>query len=538
MTDTRTLELPQLGEILDRSPVPPERSALPHDLHHEPEPTTLAIPVVGGGEAVVLDEAPSATRTTASLTLTPRRAALALTALAAGAFVTGANEASVVALSPAIAAGLGVPVAQVGLLATAFALTVVLAAIPLTAVTGRLSRRLTLGTTLAVWTTGVVVAATAGSFAQLATGRVISAAAHALFWAIVAPTAASLFAPHLRGRSVTRIMLGAAAAGVVGTPVLTVAGDRLGWQAPYWGLAVLGAVLAVAFALLLPGPAPRDDDEDPADRPAPVRGDLPSRPDFLRVLAVTLTASVAMTTTWTYVVPFVTEVSGIPSATVPVMLALGGTVAVGATLAVGPFLARHAVPTVAVGLALLSGAWTMLALGQGWSGLMAQVLQAAGWAVLLSALLNWAMRHTPWPTDMGASIYTVTMNSGAALGPVVGSVLAARWGLWLLPLASLVLTLGAAAITATADRTMLRRLSVPSQLRRALAARQAVRDRRLEWQRRTAVRAHRPVAAAFAAGQAAARATERGTVRAASAVSDRAGRALRGHVADLDTHLG
>lgn len=536
MTDTRTLELPALGEILDRAPSP--RPALPHDLHHEPEPTTLAIPVVGGGEAVVLDEPPAGTRTTASLTLTPRRAGLALTALAAGAFVTGANEASVVALSPAIASGLGIPVAQVGLLATAFALTVVLASIPLTAATGRLSRRVALGGTLAVWTAGVVIAASASSFAQLAAGRVVSAAAHALFWAVVAPTAASLFAPHLRGRSVTRIMLGAAAAGVVGTPVLSVAGERLGWQAPYWGLAALGAALTVAFTALLPGAAARDEDDDPAERPAPLRGDLPSRPDFLRVLAVTLIASVAMATTWTYVVPFVTGVSGIPQSTVPVMLALGGTVAVGATLAVGPFLARRTVPTVAVGLVILSGAWTMLGAGQGWSALAAQVLQAAGWAVLLSALLNWAMRHTPWPTDLGASIYMVTMNSGAALGPIIGSVLAARWGLWLLPLVSLALTLAAAAVTATADRTMLRRLSVPSGLRRALAARQTMRERRLEWQRRTGARAHRPVAAAFAAGQAAARATERGTVRAASAVSDRAGRALRGHVADLDDHLG
>ena len=109
------------------------------DADREAEPTTLSIPLVTGAQPVVLDEPVAATRTIESLLLTTRRARLALLTLAVCAFAFGVNEASVVAMSADIAAGLNVSVASIGVLATAFALTVVAAALPLTVVTRRWS---------------------------------------------------------------------------------------------------------------------------------------------------------------------------------------------------------------------------------------------------------------------------------------------------------------------------------------------------------------------------------------------------------------
>ncbi|WP_062202904.1 MFS transporter [Demequina salsinemoris] len=501
---TRTLELPALDELLARAPE--QRGARPESI--EPEPTTAAIPVVGGAEAVVIDEPERAVRSLAALTLSPRRAHAALLVLAAGAFATGANEASIIALSPSIATGLGVPVAQVGLLATAFALTVVVAAVPLTLLTARLSPRTTLTATLALWTTGVTIAATAGSFAQLAGGRIVSAAAHALFWALVAPTAANLFAPHLRAMTVTRIMVGGAAAGVVGTPLVTIAGEHLGWQAPYWGFAALGVVLVVALALTLPRPV-RDDSVDPDDDlpPAPehTRGDVPSMRNFARVLAVTFTAQVAMSATWTYIASYVTDVAGMPKATLPVLFALGGVLGVASTLAIGPHLARRAVHSVGLGVVGIGIAWVLLATGTAWGAVGGQIFQAAGWAALVAALLNWAMRHTPWRTDLGASTFMMTSNSGAAVGPIIGGAVLGAFGLAALPLVSLALTGVAAVLVATVDPRLRHRLGVSRSVRTALERRQALRDRRDEWARRTERTAPRSIAAAWSVGQQAAR---------------------------------
>jgi len=432
-------------------------------------------------------------------------------------------------LSPQIASGLGVSVATIGLLVTAFALTIVVLTLPLTMATQRLSRRLTLTGTLSLWTTGVVIAATAGSVAHLATGRVLSAAGHALFWAIVAPTAARLFAPHLRGRSVTRIMVGAAAAGILGTPLVTIAGKSIGWQSPFWALAVLGLALSVAMGLTLPGksavaPAVRTDaeaDAEPAQpaQPAPItRGDLPSKSAFVRVLAVAFLSAMAMTGTWTYIVPFYTGEARVTSNSVPLMFALGGVLAVGATIAVSPFLSRRAVRTVAVGILALMLGWTLLAVATQWSAIAAQVVLSSGWAILLAALLNWAMRHTPWRTEIGAGTYTMTLNAGAAAGPMLGAGIVALWGIAWLPIVSLGLMFAAAVVTLGADKSMRRRLHVPSRIRMAKRERDALNARRREWRRRSAAKFERPKWAATSVGIASRDIAKRAGAGAARAV--------------------
>lgn len=494
MSDPRTtLELDLSDDDGTGEPLLSDTQELPvveypaHDpTTFEAEPATLSIPIAGGTTAtMVLEEPEPGQRSETALSVTPRRARLGLLTLALGAFAAGANEASVVAISTTIAAGLGVPVSSIGLLATAFALTVVVATLPLTMVTKRWSKRLALSATFGVWTAGVVVVASSNGLVMFASGRVISAIAHALFWAVVAPAAASLFAPHLRARTVTTIMLGSAGAGVLGTPLVTVFGTAVAWQAPYWGLAVVGLGLAIALAFVLPS------SRSGAAQQTTI-GDLPSRKAFFRVLAVTFVATTAMSLTWTYVVPLLTEVGRMPTSSLPLIFALGGAVAVAATLGISGHLSRRPVHTVALAIAGLAVAWGLLALGQTWSAIAFQIVQASSWAVLVAALLNWSMRHTPWRTEMGAAAYTVVFNVGAALGPVLGGVVVATWGAARLPLVSLALTLVAAGVVATVDTRTIRRLMVPRQVRAALAAQAALSDRRREWWWRTHLNTQQP----------------------------------------------
>lgn len=521
MPDTETLELP-LPELDDGAAYPdPEPAAV-----YDTEPTTITMPIAGSAESVVLDEPDAGQRSLESLTISAVRARVVLAILAVGAFAAGVAETSVVALSPAIASGLNVQVASIGFLVTVFSLTVVVSSMPLTLATSRWSRRAVLPAIFGVWAAGSVVVATSTTLAQFAGGRVLSALAHALFWAVVAPAAASLFAPHMRGRVVTRVMLGAAAAGVVGTPLVTLAGQQVSWQLPYWVLGALNLAIGVALALSLPA-SPR------RDRSAPrqiTRGDVPSLPEFIRVLVVTFTVTAGMALSWTYIVPLFTTTSGLDEAIVPALFAAGGVVAMVATLGVGRYLASFAVQTVMVGLGVLAIAWGMLALAMPWAAVTAQLLQAGGWAILVAALLNWAMRHTPWSTDVGGSTYSIVVNAGAAIGAVLGGVLTATWGLRSLPLASLGFTLLALAVTASVDRHMLRRLQVPRAVRAALESRERMRERRREWRARTRPAALRPRgrATSFSFGaERARRAIERSTKRTSAAAAREASKAMR-----------
>ena len=463
------------GEPLARTQELPLGVAPGYDsVYYEPEPTTASIPIAGGTAGALVEEPAPTPGVSVGPDISERRARLGLLALAVGYFAIAANEASVVALSTTIAAGLGEPVSSIGLLATAFALTVVIATLPLTMLTKRWRRPVTLSTAFALWASGAVVIAVSNGLAMFAVGRVMSAIAHALILAVIAPAAASLFAPHLRARTVTTVMLGSAAAGVLGTPLVTALGTSVSWRVPYWGLAGLGVVLAVTLAIVIPATK--------VDRNQKYTvGDLPSRPAYFRVLAVSFLTAAGMSLSWTYVVPMFTDIGGLPMSAIPLLFGLGGALAVGATLGISGHLSRRPVHTVGIAIAGLAIAWGLLALGQEWSVIAFQAIQAAAWAVLVAALLNWAMRHTPWRTEIGAGAYAVVFNSGAAVGPVVGGALVASWGLWLLPYVSLGLTIVAGVVVTTVDSRTIQRLRVPRQVRAALAAQVALSARRSEW---------------------------------------------------------
>ncbi|WP_203652798.1 MFS transporter [Demequina activiva] len=402
----------------------------PEDVPVYPTSTAAAAGEVGW----VPSEAPVSTP------VSPRRANAALVALGASAFIVVTNEIAPLGLINRMATDLDVSPSTIGYLTTVFAIVVMVSTVPLTLLTTRLPRRALISATMAFWTVGVVVVATAGSFAQLMGGRVITAMGHALFWAIVTPAAAGMFAPEVRGRSVSRLMLGASGAGVIGLPAATWIAQSADWRVPFVALGVAGVVLAVAIAILMPSAG--------SESSAAARGDFPSLRRFLRVLTVALLTTGAMSLTWTYITPYFVDVSGFAESSVPALLALGGAVGVIAMWLVGRFLDRWPVRSVAVGQGLLAAMWLGLALLGGFkAGAIAMiVLQGFAWSILVAAMVNWAMRHTPWKSDIGVGAYASTFNAGNAVGSVVGASLLAWVGAQWLPVASLVLTLAAAVL--------------------------------------------------------------------------------------------
>jgi predicted MFS family arabinose efflux permease len=72
------------------------------------------------------------------------------------------------------------------------------------------------------------------------------------------------------------------------------------------------------------------------------------------------------------------------------------------------------------------------------------VLQGFGWSILVAALVNWALRHTPWASDIGNGAYASAFNAGNVVGSLLGAGILAWWGAQWLPYASFTLTLIAA----------------------------------------------------------------------------------------------
>ncbi len=362
----------------------------------------------------------------------------ALIVLSTTAFLFVTNEIAPLGLITLIAEDLGRTEQEIGLLTTAFALVVVMASVPLARITKRLPRRNVLAGAVAVWTIGVLVIANSEGLAQLLAGRAITALAHAMFWAVVTPAVAGMFMPNVRGRSVTRLMLGASGAGVVGLPFTVWLAQTTAWRTPFWLLAVGGIVLTVSIVIVMPNFT--------SEQGTAARGELPSMRKYLKILTVVLLTMTGMATTFTYITPFIINVGGFHKGTVPLLLAIGGVVGAFSMWLVGRFLDRYPVRSVAVGSGLLVVMWGGLAAFGTVKAVVILMLMLQGFAfsILVAALVNWAMRHAPGATDAAVATYASVFNSGNVVGSLLGGAILATWGPSWLPLVSMVLTAAAA----------------------------------------------------------------------------------------------
>lgn len=420
------------------------------------EPLAYAAPVAGDpimlpDTSVVCEEATPSDAAAPPPPVSPARAMVVTVALATAAFLVVSNEIAIMGLLGPIADDLGRDESEIGIAATVFALSVMVFTLPLTLLTTRFVRRWVIVGAVTLFTVGALVGATADTFTQLLVSRGITGAAHALFWAVVTPAAAGMFPLARRGKSVARLMLGASAAGVIGLPAETWLGQNVGWHAPFWVLAAGGALLAVTIAVLMPSFR--------TQQSTLVKGEFPSLKRFARIMGVTSLSTCAMTLSWTFFAPLATERYGFVDGAVPVLMVVGGASGVITTWFIARYLDRWPVKSVVLGEALLLAMFAGLALGGTHQAVFVSMLvvQGLAWSILVAAMINWALRHTPWTSDIGNATYAVLFNTGNALGSRLGVTIVGAWGVQWLPAASVLFVAGALALAATTPRARLPR---------------------------------------------------------------------------------
>ena len=170
------------------------------------------------------------------------RVVVAVVALALGGFAIGTTEFVTMGVLPDIAAGVGVDIPSAGHVISVYALGVVVGAPVIAALGARLPRRALLVALMAAFLVGNALTALAPGYRTLLVARVLSGLPHGAYFGVASLVAASLVAPHLRGRAVSSVLLGLAAAMLTGVPAATWLGQQLGWRSAYWLVVVPGAV--------------------------------------------------------------------------------------------------------------------------------------------------------------------------------------------------------------------------------------------------------------------------------------------------------
>ena len=348
-----------------------------------------------------------------------------LIALSVGAFGIGVTEFAPMGLLPIIASDLGVSIPSAGLLISAYALGVMVGAPLMTLTTGRVPRRRLLIALAGIFTAGNLLAAVSDGYGMLLAARILTSLNHGAFFGVGSIVAASLVPPQRQAGAVAAMFMGLTIANVVGVPLATWAGEHLGWRASFWGIAGLGVITMAALRLTLP--------PLPAPSGAKVMAELRalSRGAVLGALSLTVIASSAMFTVFTYIAPILRDATKASPAFITTMLFTYG---VGLTLGNwlgGRFADRSVDRTLIVTLASLTAVLVAFAMLMGQAAASAALIFLWGIAsfALVPPLQVRVMSAASDAPNLASAVNIGAFNLGNAAGAALGGgVIAMGWG--------------------------------------------------------------------------------------------------------------
>lgn len=382
------------------------------------------------------------------------RIPIALLALTVSAFAIGTTEFVIVGLIPTIANDLQVSLPSAGLLVSLYALGVAVGAPLLTALTGKVPRKLLLLGLMMLFTAGNLVAWQAPGYESLVMARILTGLAHGVFFSIGATIATSLVAKDKAASAIAIMFSGLTVALVTGVPLGTFIGQHFGWRATFLAVSVLGVIAFLASLFFIPRNLQHN-------KPASVLQQLQvlKQPRLLLVYAMTAVGYGGTFVAFTFLAPILEQITGLSSGSVAlVLLVYGVSVAVGNIW--GGKLADKKGPIAALqiifgGLALVLLVFTFTA-SNPWLAI-ATVLIWGAFAFgnvpgLQVYVVQQAAHHTPHAIDVASGLNIAAFNLGIALGAWGGGLIVDQWGLEHTPWIGALIVVGAILLTRWSGR--------------------------------------------------------------------------------------
>lgn len=250
---------------------------------------------------------------------------IALLALTLSAFAIGTTEFVIVGLLPTIGADLGVSLPSAGLLVSLYALGVAIGAPVLTALTGKVPRKLLLLSLMVLFTLGNLLAWQAPSYESLVLARIVTGLAHGVFFSIGSTIATSLVPKEKAASAIAIMFTGLTVALVTGVPLGTIIGQHFGWRETFLAVSTLGLIAFIGSLLYVPKNIAHS-------KPASLLQQLQvlKQPRLLLVYAMTAVGYGGSFIAFTYLAPILQDISGFSAGTVSlVLLVYGISVAIG-----------------------------------------------------------------------------------------------------------------------------------------------------------------------------------------------------------------
>lgn len=247
---------------------------------------------------------------------------LPLAGLMVSAFVFNTSEFMPVGLLLDIGESFGASESQTGMLVSIYAWAVMLLSLPLMVVATRVPFRPLLLGVVALFAAGQLLSSVAASYEALMGARLVVAASHAVFWAIVAPIAVRIASPSRQSLALSMVVMGSSVAMIVGLPLGRSIGLFMGWRLAFGCVCAVATALLVYLAVLLP----RVSGAEPFSL-SRLPGVMKNKALF-GLFALTALYSLGYYTVYSYIEPFLQQVGGLDDAMITVALSSFGVAGV------------------------------------------------------------------------------------------------------------------------------------------------------------------------------------------------------------------
>jgi DHA1 family inner membrane transport protein len=379
---------------------------------------------------------------------------LALLALTIGAFAIGTTEFVIVGLIPTIASNLNVNLPSAGLLVSFYALGVAVGAPVLTALTGRVPRKVLLVALMALFTAANLLAWRAPGYDTLIVARVLSGLAHGAFFSVGSVIATSLVPKEKSASAIATMFSGLTVAFVTGVPLGTIVGQHFGWRATFLVVAAFGLIAMTGALVFVPKNIAHT-------VPASIRrqAELFAQPRLLLVFAMTAVGYGGSLIAFTYVAPILEQISGFtPTVVGVVLLVYGVSVAVGNFWG-GKFADTHGpIPALKVIFGVLAVVLLLLEVTASSKALV--LLTVLAWGAVAFGnvpalqvyVVKQAERFAPHSVGVASGMNIAAFNLGVAGGSSAGGQIVTHLGLMHTPWIAALVVLAALALTTLSGR--------------------------------------------------------------------------------------
>jgi predicted MFS family arabinose efflux permease len=330
-----------------------------------------------------------------------------------------ASEFMPVSLLTPMAEGLHATEGQTGQAISVSGLFAVVASLLITTAAGTLNRKWVLVAMTALMLASLVLVATAPNFAILMLGRALLGVGIGGFWALATAVIMRLVPAADVPRALALMYGGQAIAAAFAAPIGSYLGGLFGWREVFWALMPIIAINLVWHVAALPS------------LPARQRQDFRSmfallkRPHFQRGLAACMLSWGSAFTMFTYLRPFLEEVTQVDVTTLSVLLLLLGCAGFVGTWAAGRFLKGDVAPFLKLPALIMGGA-TLGLLLLGFSIIAAGMFMAIWGAMntMFSVIwMTWMSQNADDAPEAAGSLMVAAIQASILLGAVVGGLL-------------------------------------------------------------------------------------------------------------------